>query len=666
MKKIKTGSYAFNSLQFLRLTVLSISVLLIGNGIFPHPAFGDIKGTISPDGELYFYRVTNLPDFDQVRRTVNYGNANLVGLPGNGKMYCVPTATLNVLAYIANHGFPEVTPGFGFWDSYTTANYNKIGNVLKDLGNRMYTDPGDGTQKIWWYASLLGKPFIMAYPYAGLVPYSKFTVSAYFKDDSYVPRLSKITKSAILNNGLVALMHGWYKSTGGLPDRPAFIRDGGHCLTLQAAYGILNSPDIVYLRDPGSEIEASPDSQSTFASNRYFADGVEVCLGYNLFCSPYTMTALYPDPPDNDNRFLDGAILISTKGAYTLSDDLNLILFIKGFQLKGTNPPDVQSFPIRQAAGGIKDIVMTPDMDGFTYIADNQVLNYEPLTGTVVPVTPDGFFSPSKLTYSRKRYLYVLDGEELVQINTDLDVPQEITRITPTSPADIIAFDDAADQVILLSTLNRNFVRYPWHLEDRPEPVTIPEEVSFAGQVALAVNPSDATIWIMSSEVNTLYRITQIGGELLVEPFTHPELNSPQSFDFDDAGNIFVSMNGLISEFTINESGQLELVTDSPFAGQPAGSILKMTHSRTNYDEAVHGGPEWRDVFPESAAPGIPDCPADIAPEGGDGIVNREDLRLVIRHWWKGWGAPADINDDGRVNRKDLFAVIKGWGRCPQ
>ena len=46
--------------------------------------------------------------------------------------------------------------------------------------------------------------------------------------------------------------------------------------------------------------------------------------------------------------------------------------------------------------------------------------------------------------------------------------------------------------------------------------------------------------------------------------------------------------------------------------------------------------------------------------------LNKENLRLVIRRWWKGLGDPADINDDDRVNRKDLFAVIRGWGRCPQ
>ena len=181
----------------------------------------------------------------------------------------------------------------------------------------MYTGASDGTQKGYWYASLLGTPYIPFYPYSGLVPYNKFTVSAYFKKDSYVPRISTITKSAIFSNGLVALIHGWYKSSGGLLDRPSYVRDGGHCLTLQQVSGNLGNPFEVYLRDPGSEVVADPYTQSTFASNKYIAEGVDVCLGYGIMCSSYEMTARYTDPPDHANRFLDGAILIATKGAYT-------------------------------------------------------------------------------------------------------------------------------------------------------------------------------------------------------------------------------------------------------------------------------------------------------------------------------------------------------------
>ena len=68
-----------------------------------------------------------------------------------------------------------------------------------------------------------------------------------------------------------------------------------------------------------------------------------------------------------------------------------------------------------------------------------------------------------------------------------------------------------------------------------------------------------------------------------------------------------------------------------------------------------------------------PPCPADIAPDGGDGNVNVADLLSVILNW----GAcpvppdpcPADIapaGGDGNVNVADLLLVINSWGPCPK
>jgi len=64
-------------------------------------------------------------------------------------------------------------------------------------------------------------------------------------------------------------------------------------------------------------------------------------------------------------------------------------------------------------------------------------------------------------------------------------------------------------------------------------------------------------------------------------------------------------------------------------------------------------------------------CPADIAPPGGNGAVNVDDLLAVIN----AWGAcpdprdcPADIAPPGgndAVNVDDLLGVINGWGGCP-
>ena len=53
------------------------------------------------------YEISNMPDLDQ-RRTPASG---IIGLPGGGNMYCVPTSAMNMVLYAANHGFPEINPG---------------------------------------------------------------------------------------------------------------------------------------------------------------------------------------------------------------------------------------------------------------------------------------------------------------------------------------------------------------------------------------------------------------------------------------------------------------------------------------------------------------------------------------------------------------------------
>ena len=59
-----------------------------------------------------------------------------------------------------------------------------------------------------------------------------------------------------------------------------------------------------------------------------------------------------------------------------------------------------------------------------------------------------------------------------------------------------------------------------------------------------------------------------------------------------------------------------------------------------------------------------PNCLADIAPAGGDGSVNVNDLLQVINNWGPCQGCPADIVSDGSVNLSDLLAVIDDWGLC--
>ena len=62
-------------------------------------------------------------------------------------------------------------------------------------------------------------------------------------------------------------------------------------------------------------------------------------------------------------------------------------------------------------------------------------------------------------------------------------------------------------------------------------------------------------------------------------------------------------------------------------------------------------------------------CLPDIAPEGGDGQVDVDDLLAIINGWGacKGSPCPPDIapeGGDGQVDVDDLLAVINGWGEC--
>ena len=64
-----------------------------------------------------------------------------------------------------------------------------------------------------------------------------------------------------------------------------------------------------------------------------------------------------------------------------------------------------------------------------------------------------------------------------------------------------------------------------------------------------------------------------------------------------------------------------------------------------------------------------PKCSADIAPLGGNGTIDHEDLLAVLAAWGPCSSCPptcaADINADCMVNSADLLAVINGWGPCP-
>src|SRR5438105_11570133 len=63
------------------------------------------------NGFTYKYSLCGIPDIDQRR----LGGQWVLGLPNTGTMYCEPASVMDLYAYIANHGYPSLSPGAGDW-----------------------------------------------------------------------------------------------------------------------------------------------------------------------------------------------------------------------------------------------------------------------------------------------------------------------------------------------------------------------------------------------------------------------------------------------------------------------------------------------------------------------------------------------------------------------
>ena len=76
-----------------------------------------------------------------------------------------------------------------------------------------------------------------------------------------------------------------------------------------------------------------------------------------------------------------------------------------------------------------------------------------------------------------------------------------------------------------------------------------------------------------------------------------------------------------------------------------------MATSRTNYDQAQHGGDEWRQIRDIDAADGDID---------GNGAVDISDLLELISVFGSQSDA-ADLDGDGWVGVNDMLVLLGNW-----
>jgi hypothetical protein len=298
---------------------------------------------LSVDGHVTLgYRLNHMPDFDQ-RRIAASG---IIGLPGDGGMYCAPTAAMNMMAYAANHGYPNFPPGEALWQ--LQANYNASGLAVFNMGALMSTHPQNGTNgsgsNNGYNAWISQQPQLMHL--------------AFYASNFDAPTFDEIAELAQVTGGIMAFCYGRYEvdivqQSGSLI--AVGDRTGGHCVTFTQAHRDGSVRTIGY-RDPA-------DDSNNLTSQSVFVDRIANVRNHSIVTSNglKTMSSLDYSVGDDLIRLIDSVHLVMP--LFGLSFTPNTAVLVMPHLFLGFQGPSVKHvpFPIGQLV-----IDQVPDPQGLS------------------------------------------------------------------------------------------------------------------------------------------------------------------------------------------------------------------------------------------------------------------------------------------------------------
>lgn len=636
-----------------------------------NPADAGIYGHYITDNNQ-LWGVSYMPDFDQKRAAI----FQVPGLPGDGGMYCVPTSTMNVLAYLDTHGSEQIQlqpipylPGNA--DAYA-----HVTNQLDLLGFLMETTTTGGTNAAGWYT---GTDLYL--PSDGFVIYQRLAMEGQSTTTREIAKISR-------QGGLGVLCYGrWNSSDGIVLDS----RDTGHCVTptrIEHGGGVSQ----LRYRNPSTGGEESLFHQSDYEQASinvqdawYWRNGQNYLMSRMMFA---------PSASDTRLRLIDSAAWIFPQQGITNgpSGDLKILT---------PHPIDPTQPAVRTLAapgGEVIECEMSPDR---TFLAS---IAREPATGVSTlwrldTTTGEGtlietLVAPGGLTFGRDGDLFVGDGANFKRFPvSDGQVGDPIaSRTADGQPIKCLAYDDGTDQVYALGhtgginiLLGDGSVR----LLSDAIPTSI-NPASIRGIMPLPGDPfptpqsdsRDYQVWHRGLGAAALALWTD--SQFLVLG-TDPATGDTQpaetlSLNFEEIKCASMDQHGklyLVVEDTspgpgggphvkvfdgITQTAPMQEDPDSPFANLPAGDFFKIGRSRTNFQAALHGDPGWNTNTPVDevlldVASITPDCPADW---NFDEAVDVFDLLGYLDEWFAGTAA-ADLTGDETTDVFDLLAYLDLW-----
>lgn len=634
-----------------------VGVALLGTALAA-PAAADVFRVFFSSG--YYYRCTNMVDFDQRRQA----DATHVGFPNNGSMYCVPTACTNVLAYLAHHGYSSgfiADTTYADWQS-DLSDYNAAGVSIASLGALMHTDAEEGTRSGEGIEGLRAMLDVFDIP---------ITVFEIHQDGGYTPRMDTIAAFA-MTGALCVPAVGRY---GTLPDG-SILRTGGHVVTLTQLY---KSGDtrIIKFKDPASNEDPNNLlAQASFRNGRYSVED-HLVVAFGGYVRIQDKIVGY------GSHWIDGVYVFATQyGAYHYfggrAGELGGIRLVRPYLIDGDNQPPAQDFPID---GTILNLALCPHAPDIVYvrrpmqIRSNQLCRLNTLTGA----TTCGPFvdQATVMVVGRNRLVYVVVNDRILAFDLDTEPAALVTEgdVAPATRA--IAYDDQTDEIVCVSDVERSIRR----LDARDLGMVrseglLPGAVQLDQDVTVAILPDNGDLLLSSSAANTVYQVfLGAPGSVygLRSQIVDPALVHVTSVEVDDRGAALVTADGVLRRYVRNANQIWERQTASRFEGLEVDELFRIARSRTNHNPATMTPEAYRNVLPTEFIEEPPQMLGDL---NCDGSVNNFDIEPFVL----GLADPAgyglvypgcnplngDINDDGLFNNFDIehFVECIARGGC--
>ncbi|MHC4977076.1 MAG: hypothetical protein ACYTF7_10805, partial [Planctomycetota bacterium] len=350
--------------------------------------------TSGGSGTISWAKWIHMPDFDQRRSA----------LPNNGGMYCVPTSTTNIFAYLSRHGYPMAYPGSrSVWEWQSNAQYDEVTSNLSLLGAVMGTHGVDGTDGNGYFNGL-----------DVLVSNQPFTYYAYWTNDDYTPNFESVELFTFAKYP-TSINVGWFTQEGSV-----VTRVGGHDVSVQKVWrdtsgAGLDGLEKISIRDPADDND-DLTTQSTFVSQEY-----DIAEEYVIYQGKFRwMDKLV----GYGSGRLDGLTAFKPlQGLTTDSDGLSIWLHLPN-KFGWDSSASLRTFDLNEIGHKASDIEEIPGSLEIAYIKPHigrddvsSIWKLNPITGVHEHIIDAPF--AQEIEFGRFRQLYVRMPDKLQCINID-------------------------------------------------------------------------------------------------------------------------------------------------------------------------------------------------------------------------------------------------------